>query len=208
MQIAGATSVALYLAKLPADRRAVVARVRDEVNAVIPKGYVESLGYGMIMWSVPLSRFPNTYNGQPLCCVALAAQKNHYALYLMGCYGNAVLDAELRAGFARDGKTLDMGKACVRFRRVEDLSLPAVARVIGTVTPEMMMEWHEMAHSPAATAKRRAGRREAAAPKPAAKTAAARKPAAKKPAAKRPAVKKSVRRKPAPTRAAAKKRAR
>ena len=219
MKIAGATSVASYLAKLPADRRAIVARVRDEVNAVIPAGYVESLGYGMIMWSIPLSRFPNTYNGQPICTVALAAQKHYYALYLMGCYGNAVLDAELRAGFARDGKTLDMGKSCVRFTRVEDLSLPAVARVIGTVTPEMMMEWHEMAHSPAATAKRRAARREAApaptqaaktaaARKPAAKTAAARKPAAKKPAAKRPAVKKSVRRKPAPTRAAAKKRAR
>lgn len=204
MKIAGATSVASYLATLPADRRAVVARVRDEVNAVIPTGYVESLGYGMIMWSIPLSRFPNTYNGQPLCSVGLAAQKHHYALYLMGCYGNAVLDAQLRAGFARDGKTLDMGKSCVRFKQVEDLSLPAVALVIGTVTPEMMMEWHEMSHSPAATAKRRSERRAAGATKPAAakrasaKRAAAKrasaKPATTKPAARTPATKQSARR--------------
>ena len=192
MQIAGATSVALYLAKLPADRRAVVARVRDEVNAVIPKGYVESLGYGMIMWSVPLSRFPNTYNGQPLCCVALAAQKNHYALYLMGCYGNAVLDAELRAGFARDGKKLDMGKSCVRFTRVEDLSLPAIEQVIRKVSPELMMEWHEMAHSPAAREKRRAERR-AERRAVTVKKPAARRPAAKKAAAKRPAAKRRTR---------------
>ena len=193
MQVAGATSVQTYLAGLPPERRAVVARVRDVVNACVPAGYVESLGYGMIMWSVPLSRFPNTYHGQPLCCVALAAQKNHYALYLMGCYGNAVLDAELQAGFARDGKTLDMGKACLRFQHVEDLSLPAIEQVIRKVSPELMMEWHEMAHSPAAREKRRAERRAVTVKKPAARRPAAKKAAAKKPAAKRPAAKRRTR---------------
>ena len=187
MQVAGATSVQTYLAGLPPERRAVVARVRDVVNACVPAGYVESLGYGMIMWSVPLSRFPNTYNGQPLCCVALAAQKNHYALYLMGCYGNAVLDAELQAGFARDGKKLDMGKACLRFQHVEDLSLPAIEQVIRKVSPELMMEWHEMAHSPAAREKRRTARRAAGAMKAEAKKPAAKKPKAKKSVAKRKA---------------------
>ena len=159
MKVASTISVAMYLAGLPPDRRAVVERVRDVVNGCVPAGFVESLGYGMIMWSVPLSRFPNTYNGHPLCSTALAAQKNHFALYLMGCYGNAPLEAELRAGFARDGKKLDMGKSCLRFKRVEDLSIPAIEQVIRKVSPELMMEWHEMAHSPAAREKRRAARR-------------------------------------------------
>ena len=159
MKIAGATTVQSYLANLPPERREIVARMRDLVNANVPIGYEESLGYGMIAWAIPLSRFPTTYNGQPLCYAALAAQKNHYALYLMCVYGSSPLEAELRAGFAKDGKRLDMGKSCVRFKRIEDLSLPAIERVLRKVKPETLIERHEQAHSPAAVAKRRAERR-------------------------------------------------
>ena len=70
------------MAELPAERRAVVAAVRDLVLKNLPDGYVETINWGMISYEVPLERYPATYNQQPLSFVAVAAQKNHYAIYL------------------------------------------------------------------------------------------------------------------------------
>ena len=78
-------SVVEYLASLPPDRRKAITTVRKVVRDNIPTGYSEMFGWGMIMWGVPLSRYPDTYNKQPLCYVALASQKNYCSLYLMGC---------------------------------------------------------------------------------------------------------------------------
>ena len=176
MKVAGATSVQTYLAKLPPDRRDVIATMRDVVNANVPAGYEEGFGFGMIMWAVPLSRFPNTYNGQPLCYVALASQKNHFALYLTCVYGDKTREQEFREGFARDGKRLDMGKSCVRFQRIDQLSLATIEKTIAGVPPETLMAMHDSVHNPEARAKRSAVR---------AKTAAAKKkPTARKPVAK------------------------
>lgn len=75
-----------YLRSLPAERRAVVSAVRDVVRRNLPEGYSESMGYGMIVHSIPLARYPDTYNGQPLCYAARAAQKHHYSLYLTCAY--------------------------------------------------------------------------------------------------------------------------
>src|SRR5439155_6687617 len=85
---------------------------------------------GMIMYCIPLERFLNTYNGQPLLYVALAAQKNYCALYLMGPHMDTEQLAGLRAAFREAGKKLDMGKSCVRFRKLEDLPLEAIGQVI------------------------------------------------------------------------------
>lgn len=126
----GASTVAQYLASLPPDRRAVMARVRTAVKRAMPKGYKESMGFGMICWSVPLAVLPDTYNGQPLCYVALAAQKSHTALYLMGPYGDPALLAELKAGYESAGVRLDMGKSCLRFKALDDIALDVVSRVI------------------------------------------------------------------------------
>jgi len=126
-------TVAQYLAALPADRRAVIAKVRAAVKRAMPKGYQEMMGYGMIMWSVPLKVLPNTYNGYPLCYVALAAQKRHYALYLMGCYGNKALMDELKAGYKAAGLRLDMGKSCLRFTSLDRLALEVATKAIARV---------------------------------------------------------------------------
>ena len=128
-----APTVAKYLASLPPERRAVMAKVRTVVKRVMPKGYKESMGFGMICWSVPLSVLPDTYNGHPLCYVALAAQKSHMALYLMGPYGNEALLAELKAGYKSAGLKLDMGKSCLRFKSLDDLAPDVVGRVISRV---------------------------------------------------------------------------
>ncbi|MCL1635647.1 DUF1801 domain-containing protein [Luteimonas sp. SX5] len=129
-----AETVARYLAELPAERRAVVSQVRDMVNAHMPAGYVETMAFGMIGWGIPLSRYPDTYNKQPLGYVALAAQKNGYSLYLMGVYGAGEQEKKLRAAAAAQGKKLDMGKSCIRFKRAEDLPLEAIGELIASMS--------------------------------------------------------------------------
>src|SRR6187402_1246089 len=100
MDARDATTVEEYLAKLPADRREAIARVREVVNANLPAGFEEGLQYGMPCWYVPLSRYPVTYNGQPLAVASLGSQKGHMALYLMGVYGDPELAAWFRDAFA------------------------------------------------------------------------------------------------------------
>lgn len=121
-----------YLAELPEDRRAVVSAVRDLVNRHLPPGYVEAMSWGMISWEVPLSRYPDTYNRQPLAYVALAAQKQYYALYLMACYANSTQDVALRNAYADAGTALDMGKSCLRFKTLDDLLPEAIGGVVAS----------------------------------------------------------------------------
>src|SRR3954471_21993983 len=125
-----ATTVAELLAELPEDRRAVISAVRDVVLKNLPEGYREQVNWGMLSYDIPLERYPDTYNGQPLCYAALAAQKNHYALYLMCVYGSAERKGWMEAEFKKAGKKLDMGKACVRFKKLDDLPLDVIGTVI------------------------------------------------------------------------------
>src|SRR6516162_1628835 len=80
---------AQYMASLPADRAKTIATVRALVNKHIPRGYDECLVWGTIGWTIPLSRYPDTYNKQPICYVALSSQKNYCSLYLMGAFWSA-----------------------------------------------------------------------------------------------------------------------
>ena len=156
-----AGTVADYLAELPPERRDVMSRVRDAVRKGVPGGYEEHMGWGMITWSIPLSTFPDTYNGQPLCIAALGSQKNHCSLYLMGPYGNPVQLKKLQEGFREAGKKLDMGKSCVRFKSADDLPLDVIAEVLASTPPAKLIEWHEMAHGQ----KKKVGKKKATARK-------------------------------------------
>jgi hypothetical protein len=138
-----AATVQAYLDELPEDRRAVVAAVRDVILRHLPAGYREAMSWGVISYEIPLERFPDTYNGHPLSYVALAAQKNHFALYLMCVYGDTKREGWLRAEFQKAGKKLDMGKACVRFRKLEDLPLDVIGEVVAGVTPEQFIARYE-----------------------------------------------------------------
>lgn len=91
-----AATLAEYLDELPEERRAVVARVRQTVLDHLPAGYQETMRWGMISYEIPLERYPNTYNGQPLAYIGLAAPKRHYALYLMGAYADSAQERPLR----------------------------------------------------------------------------------------------------------------
>lgn len=132
-----------YIAELPEERRPVIVQMRKFLKKHVPKGYQESMNFGMICYEVRLERCPNTYNGQPLMFVSLAAQKNHYALYLMCVYGNKKFEQELRDGFAQAGKKLDMGKACVRFKSADDLALDVLGRIISRVSVDDYVKAYE-----------------------------------------------------------------
>lgn len=142
-----AATVDEYIAELPAERRAVVSAVRDLVRRNLPSGYVETMNWGMISWELPLDRYPNTSNRQPLSYAGLAAQKNYYALHLMSAYQGSEQGKELAAAFKRAGKRFDMGKACLRFKELEDLELDAVARVIASTPPEKFIAQYEAARA-------------------------------------------------------------
>lgn len=132
------TTVAGYLAALPDDKRKVAREVVTLVRKNLPAGYEEGIGWGVITWSVPLSVLPDTYNKQPLCYVALGANKGGFSLYLMGVYGDAKLRATFEAAVKKAGKKLDMGKSCLHFRTMDDLAVPAVARAVKAIP---MKKW-------------------------------------------------------------------
>ena len=141
------TTPTAYLASLPADRRAVIASVRKVIRTHLPTGYVETMNWGMLSYEIPLSRYPDTYNGQPLSYVGLAAQKNNYAIYLMNVYADPSRIARLRAWYDSTGKRLDMGKCCLRFKRLEDIPLDIVGELVASTPVEEMITITEKAHS-------------------------------------------------------------
>lgn len=119
-----------YIDSLPEERRAAVSAVRDVINANLPDGYEEGMSFGMIGWYVPLERFPHTYNGQPLGLVALASQKGYISVYLNSVYGDRATESWFRDRYAASGKKLDMGKSCLRFRKLEDVALDVIGETI------------------------------------------------------------------------------
>ena len=129
-----AATVPDYLAELPDDRRDAITAVRNVVLANLPAGYIEEMNWGMISYEVPLAASGKTYNGKPLMYVALGNQKNHMALYLCGLYCKPEVKKAFETAWATSGKKLDMGAACVRFKKLDDLHLPAVEAAIGALT--------------------------------------------------------------------------
>lgn len=143
MQNRTAKSADEYLNDLSAERRDAIATVRGVVRKNLPKGYSEFVSWGMLNYGIPLSRFPNTYNGQPLCYAALAAHKNFCTLYMMSVYGDKKHEARLRDGFKAAGKKLDMGKSCIHFKSPDDLPLDVVGELIASVSVEKWIEIYE-----------------------------------------------------------------
>ena len=143
MAKSNAGTVREYLSELPAERRNVVSQVRDVILENLPEGYEETMNWGMISYEVPLERYPDTYNGQPLGYLALAAQKNHYAVYAHGIYMDTEGETWVRAEFEKAGRKLDMGKSCIRFRKLEDLPLNVIAQIARVRTVDQFLEGYE-----------------------------------------------------------------
>lgn len=139
----GATTPEEYLAGLPTERREAISRVRDVILGNLPDGYEEGMQYGMISYHVPLDRHPDTYNGQPLSVATLASQKNYMSLYLLGVCYDPETERWFKELFVASGKKLDMGKACVRFKRLDDLPLEVIGEAISSVSPEDLIEQYK-----------------------------------------------------------------
>ena len=142
-----ATTVRAYLDSLPDDRRAALTKVRTVIRKNLPAGIVEAMNWGMITYEVPLRTYPDTYNGQPLAYAALASQKNHMAVYLMGIYGDDALRQEFEDAYRASGKRMDIGKSCVRFKRLDDLPLDVIGDAVGALTLEQFLSLHDAAAS-------------------------------------------------------------
>jgi hypothetical protein len=138
-----ATSVEQYLSGLPADRRAALAAVRRVLLASLDKDYEEGMQYGMIGYYVPHRVFPAGYHcdpKKPLMFAGLASQKNYMALYLMCVYGPGPLAEWFREAWAKSGKKLDMGKSCIRFKKVEDLALNVIDAAVRRVSAKKYVD--------------------------------------------------------------------
>jgi hypothetical protein len=142
-----------YLDELPPERKAAITKVRQVILDNLPKGYRESFGAGMLMYGVPLSRFPNTYNGHPLCYAALASQKNYMSVYLMTVYGDKKTEQWFRTEFKTRGKKLDMGKSCVRFKTLDDLPLDVIGEAVALVPMEKWISMYEQSRKPSRTSR-------------------------------------------------------
>ena len=115
------------------------------------------MDFGMIAYVIPLETYPNTYNGHPLMYAALASQKRHMSLYLMNVYGDAETLSWFTQGFTAAGKKLDMGKACVRFRKLDDLPLDHIGEAIARTSVAEYITHYEASRT--AMAENRKGRR-------------------------------------------------
>jgi len=134
-----ARTPAAYLASLPADRQAVVRRLRAVLRKNLPKGFAETMSYGMLTWVVPHRLFPAGYHvdpRQPLPFVSVASQKQYVALYHLGLYQPRLL-AWLEAEWPRHtAARLDLGKCCLRLRRLDDVPYDLVAELARKITPK------------------------------------------------------------------------
>jgi hypothetical protein len=131
-----ATTVEQYLAEQPEDRRKALEAVRQVILKNLDKDYEEGIQYGMIGYYVPHRVYPAGYHcdpKQPLPFANLASQKNYMSLYLMCVYGDSDLSRWFQQAWAKTGKKLDMGKACVRFKKLEDLALDVIGEAIRRV---------------------------------------------------------------------------
>jgi len=142
-----------YLAGLPADRRVEITRVQQVVDRHIPAGYERMMCFGMIAWSIPLSRLADTYNGQPLNYVALGTHRHYNTLYLMGVYGSPEQRAALERAFKAAGKKMDMGKSCLHFRSADDLPLAAIGKLIAAIPAEKWIAMYRDSRARQATRK-------------------------------------------------------
>ncbi len=147
-----AKTVSEYIASLPAERKAAMEAVRTVILENLDKGYQEGMTYGMIGYFVPHTIYPAGYHcdpRQPLPFAGLASQKQHISVYLMGMYCGCVGEQEtelvrwFRDAWAKAGKKLDMGKACVRFKKLEDVPLDVLGEAIRRVPLKKFIDHYE-----------------------------------------------------------------
>lgn len=144
-----ATTPEQYLAELPDDRREAMQKLRKAIKDNLPKGFEEVIGYGMLGYVVPHSIYPKGYHCNPklpLPFINLASQKNFIALYHMGIYANKDLENWFVTEYPKHVKSkLDMGKSCLRFKKMDDIPFDFIGELIAKVSVEDWISNYESA---------------------------------------------------------------
>ena len=135
-----------YIAELPYDRKKAIVAVRDVILDNLPLGYEEVMNWGMITYQVPLETYPDTYNKKPLMYAALASEKNYMVVHFMCLYTNADLKQRFETAYKEAGKKLDMGKSCVRFKKLENLPLDLIGEVIASTPVDQFIGISKKVH--------------------------------------------------------------
>lgn len=137
-----AKTVEEYLNELPVDRKDCLNKLRAVINENLPEGFEERMSYGMIGWVVPHALYPAGYHCTPelpLPFMNIASQKNFVALYNMCIYGSAELKDWFEKEYAAQCKTkLDMGKSCIRFKKLDQIPYKLIGELAAKITPQ---EW-------------------------------------------------------------------
>ena len=136
-----------YIAGLPEERKLAISTLRNVINANLPKGFKECIGYGHIGWVVPKETYPPGYHcdpNLPLGFMGIASQKNHIALYSTCLYGHVEQLDWFRSEWPKHSKKkLNMGKSCIRFTKIEDIPLKLIGELASKVTPKQWIEIYE-----------------------------------------------------------------
>ncbi len=133
-------TLAGFLANLPEERRPEFERVREVIRRHLPAGYEEVISKNMLVYQVPLERYSDTYNGYPLSYVALASERSYLSLHVMPVYGDSASARLLADGFRMAGKKLNMGKACIHFKKADDLALDVIGRIVEKFSPDRWVQ--------------------------------------------------------------------
>ncbi len=143
-----ATTVEEYLSELPEDRRVAVEAIRNEINKNLPKGYEEGIQYGMIGWFVPHSIYPSGYHcdsKQPLPFMSVANQKNHIGFYAFCIYTDNEVKDWFLSEYEKTGLKIDMGKSCVRFKKLDKIPFSLIGQVAAKVPVDKFIAAYEEA---------------------------------------------------------------
>ncbi len=139
-----------YIAQLPEDRIAPFKKLRKTILEHIPEGFEEILNYGMPSYVVPHSKYPNGYHCDPklpLPFINIASQKNFIALYHMGIYSDPKLLDWFTSEYPKYVKTkLDMGKSCVRFRKVDQIPYKLIGELVSKMSVDDWITKYEAAY--------------------------------------------------------------
>jgi len=145
-----------YLANLAPDRRETIQALREVINKSIDKKFEEGMQYGMPSWYLPHSIYPAGYHckpSEPLPFAGIASQKNHIGLYLFCVYTDEAESERFQKEWLATGKKLDMGKSCVRVKKLEDIPLPVIGRVFKRMTAKKFVTAYEGSLAAYATSK-------------------------------------------------------
>lgn len=145
-----ASTIAEYISQIPEDRKAPIEKLRAIFNKNLSEGFVETLSYGMIGFVVPHNIYPDGYHCDPktpLPFINIASQKNFIALYHSGMYANKELFVWFEKQYPKHCKTkLDMGKSCVRFKKMEDIPYDLIEELSKKMTCKEWISIYEKAY--------------------------------------------------------------